>query len=150
LGTQVFPFNYVNDYYFGTYDCYVPLYDYVYTVEVPCPSETPTPTPTVTPTETLAETVAETPTPTPTQTLTPTPWGFCYSFNGGFNQQAEAAFEDNSGRIVFGGLFTSYSGIPFNRIVRINSDASVDDTFNIGTGFDDAVYDVEPQSDNKI
>jgi uncharacterized delta-60 repeat protein len=150
LGTQVFPFNYVNDYYFGTYDCYVPLYDYVYTVEVPCPSETPTPTPTVTPTETLEETVAETPTPTPTQTLTPTPWGFCYSFNGGFNNQAEAAFEDNSGRIVFGGLFTSYSGLPFNRIVRINSDASVDETFNIGTGFDDAVYDVEPQSDNKI
>jgi uncharacterized delta-60 repeat protein len=146
LGTQVFPFNYVNEYYFGTYDCYVPLYDYVYTVEVPCPSETPTPTPTVTPTETLVETVAETPTQTPTQT----PWDYCYSFNGGFNQQAEAAFEDNSGRIVFGGLFTSYSGLPFNRIVRINSDASVDETFNIGTGFDAAVYEVEPQSDNKI
>jgi uncharacterized delta-60 repeat protein len=146
LGTQVFPFNYVNEYYFGTYDCYVPLYDYVYTVEVPCPSETPTPTPTVTPTETLSETVAETPTPTPTQT----PWDYCYNFNGGFNQQAEAAFEDNLGRIVFGGLFTSYSGIPFNRIVRINSDASVDDTFDIGTGFDNFVFDVEPQSDNKI
>jgi uncharacterized delta-60 repeat protein len=142
LGTQVFPFNYVNEYYFGTYNCYVPLYDYVYTVEIPCPSPTPTPTPT----ETLAETVAETPTPTPTLT----PWDFCYSFNGGFNNQAEAAFEDNLGRIVFGGLFTSYSGQPFNRIVRINSDASIDDTFSIGTGFDDAVYDVEPQSDNKI
>jgi len=160
LGTQVFPFNYVNEYYFGTYNCYVPLYDYVYTVEVPCPSSTPTPTPTVTPTNTstvtptntptqtgtLAETVAETPTPTPTLT----PWDYCYSFNGGFNNQAEAAFEDNLGRIVFGGLFTSYSGIPFNRIVRINSDASVDDTFNIGTGFDNAVYEVEQQSDNKI
>jgi uncharacterized delta-60 repeat protein len=109
-------------------------------------TQTPTNTQTPTPTETLSETVAETPTPTPTQT----PWDYCYSFNGGFNQQAEAAFEDNLGRIVFGGLFTSYSGIPFNRIVRINSDASVDDTFNIGTGFDGAVYDVEPQSDNKI
>jgi uncharacterized delta-60 repeat protein len=156
LGTQVFPFNYVNEYYFGTYDCYVPLYDYVYTVEVPCPSATPTPTVTVTPTvtqtstptETLSETVSETSTPTPT--LTSTPWDYCYSFNGGFNEQAETAFEDNLGRIVFGGLFTSYSGLPFNRIVRINSDASVDNTFNIGTGFNNSVYDVEPQSDNKI
>jgi uncharacterized delta-60 repeat protein len=118
------------------------------TTNAPTPSNTPTPSVTVTqtPTETLAETVAETQTPTPTLT----PWNFCYSFNGGFNDQAEAAFEDNSGRVVFGGLFTSYSGLPFNRIVRINSDASVDETFNIGTGFDDAVYEVEPQNDNKI
>ena len=67
LGTQVFPFNYVNEYYFGTYDCYVPLYDYVYTVEVPCPSATPTPTVTVTPT------VTSTVTQTPTNTETPNP-----------------------------------------------------------------------------
>jgi len=146
LGTQVFPFNYVNDYYFGTYDCYVPLYDYVYTVEVPCPSETPTPTPTVTPTETLAETVAETPTPTPTQT----PWDYCYSFNGGFNAQAESAAEDPNGKIIFVGVFTSYSGIPFNRIVRINSDASVDNTFNIGTGFNNGAAIVFIQPDGKI
>jgi hypothetical protein len=79
LGTQVFPFTYVNDYYFGTYDCYVPLYDYVYTLEIPCPSPTPTPTstttPTVTPTETptITETPTETPTPTNTETTTQTP-----------------------------------------------------------------------------
>ena len=146
LGTQVFPFNYVNDYYFGTYDCYVPLYDYVYTVEVPCPSATPTPTPTVTPTETLAETVDETPTPTPTQT----PWDYCYSFNEGFNNQPEDAVEDSSGRIIFVGEFTTYSGLPFNRIVRINGDATIDNTFNIGTGFNSLVTEVVLLSDGKI
>jgi len=73
LGLQVFPFNYVNDYYFGTYDCYVPLYDYVYTVEVPCPSATPTPTSTVTPTTTLTVTPTKTTTPTVTSTPTVTP-----------------------------------------------------------------------------
>ena len=74
LGTQVFPFTYVNDYYFGTYDCYVPLYDYVYTLEIPCPSPTPTPTSTTTPTVTPTETptITETPTATPTETPTPT------------------------------------------------------------------------------
>jgi hypothetical protein len=68
LGTQVFPFTYVNDYYFGTYNCYVPLYDYVYSITIPCPSPTPTPTNTETPTPTTTET----PTNTPTETITPT------------------------------------------------------------------------------
>jgi hypothetical protein len=68
LGDQVFPFNYVNDYYFGQFDCYVPLYDYNYILEIPCPTVTPT----VTPTETPTPTVTETPTNTPTVTLTPT------------------------------------------------------------------------------
>ena len=68
LGTQVFPFNYVNDYYFGTYNCYVPLYDYVYSVEIPCPSATPTPTVTPTTTPTVTPTVTSTATPTGTPT----------------------------------------------------------------------------------
>jgi hypothetical protein len=78
LGDQVFPFNYVDDYYFGQYDCYVPLYDYNYILEIPCPTVTPTVTPTETPTPTVTETptntptVTETPTNTPTETPTPT------------------------------------------------------------------------------
>jgi hypothetical protein len=73
LGTQVFPFTYANEYYFGTYNCYVPLYDYVYTIEIPCPSPTPTPTSTTTPTVTPTETPTSTTTPTVTPTETPTP-----------------------------------------------------------------------------
>jgi uncharacterized delta-60 repeat protein len=83
-------------------------------------------------------------------TPTPTPWNYCYSFNGGFNNQAEAAIEDQDDKIIFVGEFTTYSGLPFNRIVRVNSDASIDETFNVGTGFDNVVFDVELQSDGKI
>ena len=78
LGDQVFPFNYVDDYYFGQFDCYVPLYDYNYILEIPCPSPTPTvtttptETPTATPTPTITSTVTPTPTETPTNTPTPT------------------------------------------------------------------------------
>ena len=78
LGDQVFPFNYVDDYYFGQFDCYVPLYDYNYILEIPCPTVTPTPTvtatvtPTITLTPTVTTTPTETPTPTPTVTTTPT------------------------------------------------------------------------------
>jgi uncharacterized delta-60 repeat protein len=113
-------------------------------------TQTPTTTLTSTPTETLAETVAETPTPTPTLTPTPTPWDYCFSFNGGFNNQPNNAVEDSSGRIIFVGDFTTYSGLPFNRIVRINGDASIDNTFNIGTGFSDTVTEVVLQPDGKI
>jgi hypothetical protein len=72
LGDQVFPFNYVDDYYYGTFDCYVPLYDYNYILSIPCPTVTPTPTVTETPTLTPTPTVTETPTNTPTVTETPT------------------------------------------------------------------------------
>ena len=58
LGNQVFPFTYISDYFYGTYNCYVPTYAYSYTVVVPGITPTPTATPTETPTVT----------PTPTET----------------------------------------------------------------------------------
>lgn len=83
LGTQVIPFNYITDYYYGTYEIYVPTYGYTYSLLVPgptptpSPTETPTPTPTETetptPTPTPTETPVESPTPTPTETPTETP-----------------------------------------------------------------------------
>ena len=69
LGTQTFPFNYISDYYWGTYNCYVPTYATTYSVVVPGPTPTPTPTTTQTPTPTETATL----TPTTTETPTPTP-----------------------------------------------------------------------------
>lgn len=80
LGDQVFPFNYVDDYYFGQYDCYVPLYDYNYILEIPCPTVTPTPTVTATVTPTITLTPTETPTNTPTVTPTITPTNSRFEF----------------------------------------------------------------------
>lgn len=75
LGTQVFPFNYISDYVYGTYNCYVPIYGYTYSLEVlgPTPTPTTTNTPTQTPTPTNTETSTMTPTPTNTETPTQTP-----------------------------------------------------------------------------
>ncbi len=42
---------------------------------------------------------------------------------------------DGSGDIYVGGNFTSYNGTPINRIIRLNSDGSMDTAFNVGTGF---------------
>jgi hypothetical protein len=77
LGNQFFPFDYVSDYFYGNYDCYVPTYGYSYVINVPGPTPTPSPTPTITPTNSVTPTVTPTntttPTHTPTSTLTPTP-----------------------------------------------------------------------------
>jgi hypothetical protein len=73
LGEQVFPFSYVANYYYGTYNCYVPTYAYTYTVIVPAPTPTPTPTNTETPTPTPTNTHTVTITPTNTATPTNTP-----------------------------------------------------------------------------
>ena len=71
LGQQTFPFTYVTNYWYGTYDCYVPTYAFNYDLDVPC--LTPTPTPTTTLTSTPTPTVTQTSTTTVTPTQTPTP-----------------------------------------------------------------------------
>lgn len=79
LGAQVFPFNYISDYYFGTYNCYVPTYGFTYSIDVLGPTPTPTVTQTPTVTIGLTPTSTETPSPTPTETIeittTPTQTG---------------------------------------------------------------------------
>lgn len=74
LGQQVFPFNYISEYVYGTYNCFVPTYGYTYSLEVlgPTPTPTVTSTPTNTSTPTQTPTNTSTPTQTPTTTQTPT------------------------------------------------------------------------------
>ena len=52
--------------------------------------------------------------------------------SGGGGIHAAALQPD--GRIIIAGSFTSYRGTPRNRIARLNSDGSLDKTFNPGTG----------------
>lgn len=73
LGTQVFPFNYISEYIYGTYNCYVPTYGYTYSLSVLAPTPTPTVTNTSTPTTTPTNTPTNTSTPTNTPTITPSP-----------------------------------------------------------------------------
>ncbi len=40
-----------------------------------------------------------------------------------------------NGKILIGGLFTSYNNVALNRIARLNTDGTVDATFSIGAGF---------------
>jgi uncharacterized delta-60 repeat protein len=54
------------------------------------------------------------------------------------------------GKFIVGGNFTTYLGKVANRIIRLNTDGSIDTSFDIGTGFDNAVQTVLIQDDGKI
>src|SRR5690554_1290297 len=53
----------------------------------------------------------------------------------GFNDLVETITIQSDGKILVGGYFTSYNGQSRNSIVRLNTDGSLDTSFNIGTGF---------------
>ncbi len=56
----------------------------------------------------------------------------------------------SDGKIIIGGLFTSYNGTGRNYIARLNADGSLDATFNPGTGASNNVSTMSIQSDGKI
>ena len=56
----------------------------------------------------------------------------------------------SDGKILLGTPYTTYNGITVTRLLRLNSNGSVDDTFNIGTGPSSTVTCIEFQSDGKM
>ena len=53
----------------------------------------------------------------------------------GFNARVQAIAIQPDGKILLGGFFTSYNGTPASRIIRLNTDGSIDGTFVYGTAF---------------
>lgn len=77
-----------------------------------------------------------------------------FSIGNGFNSvgnTVRAIAIQSDGKIIIGGSFSAYSGVTANRIVRLNTNGSVDSTFNIGgSGFDNTVNYVSIDSSGKI
>jgi uncharacterized delta-60 repeat protein len=74
------------------------------------------------------------------------------TFNPGAGVNAwlySIAIQDDN-KIILGGDFTSYNETARNRIVRVNTDGSIDDTFNPGTGANNRVYSIVIQNNGKI
>lgn len=74
----------------------------------------------------------------------------CYDVGTGFNADPEIIKQQADGKLIVGGYYTTYQGVSANRIVRLNTDFSIDDTFVYGTGFNAEVNQVQIQSDGKI
>ncbi|MBI2279156.1 MAG: delta-60 repeat domain-containing protein [Bacteroidetes bacterium] len=56
----------------------------------------------------------------------------------------------SDGKIIIGGTFTYYNVTIRNRIVRLNTNGTLDSTFDPGTGANNTVYTSAIQSDGKI
>ena len=72
-----------------------------------------------------------------------------FNMGTGSNSTIFTSTIDENGKILIGGTFTSYSGSSVNRITRVNTDGTRDTSFNIGSGFDAAVYTILPVSQSK-
>lgn len=70
-------------------------------------------------------------------------------FNGTFLEVKKLIVQPD-GKILVAGDFTQYNDTISNRIIRLNEDGTIDNTFNIGTGADGAVNDIALQPDGKI
>jgi len=65
--------------------------------------------------------------------------------NGAIND----AMMQSNGQLILVGNFTSFNGTPANRIVRLNLDGSVDNSFNVGVGADGDVYSIRYNEKNQ-
>jgi uncharacterized delta-60 repeat protein len=73
-----------------------------------------------------------------------------FNIGDGFNSTLLSITLQPDGKILVGGAFTNYNGTFRNYIIRLNSDGTIDNTFNIGNGFNDAVFSIQTQPDGKI
>jgi len=68
----------------------------------------------------------------------------------GFNSNPQSIAVQPDGKILVGGIFTSYQGVSSNRIIRLNTDGSIDTSFVVGTGFNSNPSSIAVQPDGKI
>ncbi|MDB5271216.1 MAG: Delta-60 repeat protein/Por secretion system C-terminal sorting [Hymenobacter sp.] len=54
------------------------------------------------------------------------------------------------GKLVIGGYFSEVNGQPARRLARLNTNGTVDATYNTGVGFDDSVGELALQPDGKV
>jgi uncharacterized delta-60 repeat protein len=73
-----------------------------------------------------------------------------FNIGTGFNGTIFSIQIQSDGKILVGGEFESYSGVSYSRIIRLNTDGSIDNSFVIGTGFGGTIYSIKIQSDGKI
>ena len=70
--------------------------------------------------------------------------------NAGPNGDVQTIKIQPDGKILIGGFFTSYNGTSRNRVARLNTDGTLDTSFNPGAGADNFVNDILIQPDGKI
>jgi uncharacterized delta-60 repeat protein len=68
----------------------------------------------------------------------------------GTNMSVRTLSQQPNGKIIIGGDFNYVNGIPRNFLAQLNTDGSLDTTFDIGSGADFSVYTTKIDPDGKI
>lgn len=72
------------------------------------------------------------------------------SFTPSFNQAVYAVKLDSNNKILVGGNFTIVNNVPASRITRLTGGGAIDPAFNVGSGANDTVFNINLQSDGNI
>jgi uncharacterized delta-60 repeat protein len=74
-----------------------------------------------------------------------------FNIGDGFNNSGVISLAVQSdGKILVGGAFSEFNGETHSKLVRLNPDGSLDDTFNIGLGFNERINSIVVQPNGKI
>jgi uncharacterized delta-60 repeat protein len=73
-----------------------------------------------------------------------------FNVGTGANSTVFTTSIQSDGKVIIGGLFSSYSGATTNYIARLHSNGILDTGFSVGTGADDWVCTTSIQSDGKV
>lgn len=68
----------------------------------------------------------------------------------GFNGFTQVPRFDSTNKVLVTGLYSKYNGYPANRLIRLNTDGSVDTTLVTGTGFNNTTVDVLTNPDDSM
>jgi uncharacterized delta-60 repeat protein len=68
----------------------------------------------------------------------------------GANNGINSIAIQSDGKIIIAGTFSNYNGTARNRIARLNTDGTLDNAFNSGTGANTSIFSAAVQSDGKI
>ncbi len=72
------------------------------------------------------------------------------NFGVGFDNTTTTIHKTNDNKYLIGGWFTTYKGQAARRIIQLNADGTIDNTFNSGTGFNSMqVNEIHPLEDNR-
>lgn len=73
-----------------------------------------------------------------------------FAVGSGFNNSVWSIAVASDGKVYVGGDFTTYQGTTSNRIIRLNTNGTIDATFNVGTGASGQVRDMAIDSQGRL
>ena len=72
-----------------------------------------------------------------------------FSSGSGANNSVMTIFVQPDGKILIGGFFSSYNNVARSGLARLSQDGTLDTTFDVGSGANNAVLKIAGQSDGK-